>query len=556
MEDSPESDEIRFVPLGGTSEVGMNCYLYGHDGAWLMVDLGIGFADERQPGVDLLVPDVRFIAQQRETLSGIVVTHAHEDHLGAIPYLWRELRCPVYATPFAAAVLKGKFGEFGLTDEVPLIEVPLGRTIGIGPFSVEFITITHSIPEANLLRIETPAGTLVHTGDWKLDPDPLVGPDYDRRRLAHLAEEDILALVGDSTNALVPGHSGSEADVRGRLKDLVSTLRNRVAMTCFATNVARVETAARVAEANGRRLCIVGRAMKTMVAAAQACGYLENMPELVDERDVADLPRDEVMLLVTGSQGEARAALARIAREEHSHIAFTEGDAVIFSSRIIPGNEKAIHEVQNNLLHLGVEVLTEEDHFVHVSGHPCREELEQMYQWVRPRIAIPMHGEQRHLLANASVARSCQVPQVRVSQDGQCLRIHRTEGASVIDHVAFGRLAVDGGALLPLDRGPVRERRKLGFEGAAVLTLVVDANGDLADEPQLTAHGLLPPGEAGDDLVDRIIDTVERAVQKLQRRDRRSDDAVAETARVAVRRTLQHATGRRPMTTVHLVRVG
>jgi ribonuclease J len=556
MDDSPGADEIRFVPLGGTNEVGMNAYLYGHDGQWLMTDLGIGFADERQPGVDILVPDVRFIAQQRDRLAGIVVTHAHEDHLGAIPYLWRELECPVYATPFACAVLKHKFGEFGLSDDVPLIEIPLGGQFSVGPFDLEFITITHSIPEPNVLRIATPAGTVLHTGDWKLDPDPLVGPDYDRQRLAHLAEEDILALVGDSTNALVPGHSGSEADVRGRLKDLVSNLKNRVAMTCFATNVARVETAARVAEANGRRLCVVGRAMKTMMSAAQACGYLRDMPPLLDERAIAELPRDEVMLLVTGSQGEARAALARIARDEHSEIDLTEGDAVIFSSRVIPGNEKAIHEVQNNLLHKGVEVLTEDDHFVHVSGHPCREELEQMYQWVTPRIAIPMHGEQRHLLAHAAIARRCQVPQVRVAEDGHCLRIHRHEGASLIGHVPIGKLAVDGGQLLPLDRGPVRERKKLSFEGAAVLTLVVDANGDMADEPQLTALGLLPPGEAGDELVDTVIDTVERAIQKIPRRDRHSDDAVAETARVAVRRTFQHNTGRRPMTTVHLVRVG
>ena len=555
MSDAPKSDEILFLPLGGTSEVGMNVYLYGHAGRWLMVDLGIGFADERQPGVDILVPDVRFISDQRAKLDGIVVTHAHEDHLGAIPYLWRDLGCPVYASPFACAVLRRKLAEFGLLDEVPLIEIPRQGCFDVGPFGLEFITITHSIPEPNALRITTPVGSLLHTGDWKLDPDPLVGADYDRARLARLADEDILALIGDSTNALVPGHSGSEAEVRGRLLDLVSTLRNRVAVTCFATNVARVETVARIAEATGRRLCIVGRAMKTMVQAAQECGYLAGMPPVIDEREAGWLPRAELMLLVTGSQGEARAALSRIARNEHNDINLEEDDAVIFSSRIIPGNEKAIHAVQNNLLHKGVQVLTEEDHFVHVSGHPCREELEQMYQWVQPAIAIPMHGEPRHLLAHAEIARACQVPQTRVAEDGHVVRLTRAEGASFQGYVPVGKRAVDGDFLMPLDRGAVRERRKLAFEGIAVLTLAVDDQGGIAEEPQLTAVGLLPPGDAKKDIVDQVIDTVERALQKMSRRDKRNDNAVAETARVAVRRTLQHVTGHKPVTTVHVVRI-
>ena len=554
MQETPPRDAYYFIPLGGTSEVGMNAYLYGHDGRWLLVDLGIGFADERQPGVDVLVPDIGFLADRRASLSGIVVTHAHEDHLGAIQYLWPQLECPIYATPFACAVLRRKLREAGLLERVPLVEVPIGGTFTVGPFALEFIALTHSIPEAQALRIETGAGTILHTGDWKLDPDPLVGNSYDHQRLARLRDEDILALVGDSTNALVPGHSGSEAEVRGRLIELVSTLKNRVVITCFATNAARVETAARVAEATGRRLCLVGRSMRTILQAAQDVGYLQDMPAVVDEREIGDLPREEVLILATGSQGEPRAALSRMARDDHPQIDLSAGDAVVFSSRIIPGNEKAIHTVQNQLLHAGVEVLTEEDHFVHVSGHPCRDELIQMYEWVRPRIAVPMHGEPRHLIAHAELARSCQVAQAQVVEDGDCIRLGNG-GVERVGEVPSGRLAIEGGGLAPLDRGAVRERRKLSHEGAAVLTLVLDDNGEVIEEPQLTVFGVLPEGEAGRQASDKACDTVTRAIAKLKQRERENDEVLRETARVAVRRSLQHSAGRKPITKVHLFRV-
>ncbi len=554
MQRAPKADELLFVPLGGTGEVGMNAYLYGHAGAWLLVDFGLGFADERQPGVDLLLPDPAFLVERADKLVGLVVTHAHEDHLGAVPYLWERLRCPIYATAFACAVLRRKLAEAGLLDEVELVEVPLGGEVELGPFAIEFITVTHSIPEPNLLLIRTGVGRFVHTGDWKLDPDPMVGADYDRRRLTRLADEDILAVIGDSTNALVPGHSGSEASVRESLTELVRTLDNRVAVTCFATNVARVETVAHVAEATGRRLALVGRSMNTIVRAAQEAGYLQDLPPLIDEREIGYLPREEVMLLVTGSQGESRAALARIARDEHPEVALERDDAVIFSSRIIPGNEKAIHTVQNLLLHRGIQVLTEEDHFVHVSGHPCREELEQLYHWTRPQIAVPMHGEPRHLLAHAELARACQVPRTLVPEDGQVIRL-APDGPQVVANVPVGRLAVDGEHIVPSDRGAVRERRKLGFEGVAVLTLVVDVDGAVAAEPLLTTYGVVPGGEVGARIADSVLDAVERAVSKIPRRERRNDDGLRETARVAVRRALQQATGHKPLTDVHLVRL-
>lgn len=554
MHTAPGADELLFLPLGGTGEVGMNLYLYGHAGSWLMVDCGIGFADERVPGVDLLMPDISFIAGQRERLAGIVITHAHEDHIGAVAYLWDQLQCPVYGTPFTCAVLRRKLEEQDLLDEVEVIEVPVGGTFQVGPFDLEMITMTHSILEPSSLLIRTDSGNLLHTGDWKLDPEPLVGRDYDRARLEKLGSDEILALIGDSTNAMVPGHSGSEVDVRASLKELVGTLKQRVVMTCFATNVARLETAAEVAKATGRRLCLVGRSMHNIVRAAQECGYLEDLPPLVDEREVDRLPREEVLLLATGSQGEARSALARMARGEHPNVELERDDTVIFSSRVIPGNEKSIHELQNQLVLRGVEVMTESDHFVHVSGHPCRDELTQMYQWVRPQIAVPMHGEPRQLLAHARLAESCQVPQTIVPADGTVVRIAPSP-PQIVDHVPVGRMALEGDTLVPSDSGPIRERRKLGFAGAAVLTLVVDDDGKVVDDPQLALFGLVGDDEAADDLVDEAIDAVEAAIGKLRVGDRRKDAVLQETARLALRRFLHREVGRKPFTEVHLVRV-
>ncbi len=548
-------DELLFLPLGGTGEVGMNVYLYGHADAWLMVDFGLTFADDRHPGVDLIMPDVSFIAAQKNRLQGLVITHAHEDHLGAVPYLWPRLGCPIYATPFACAVLRRKLLEFDMLADVPLVELPVGSQFTVAPFDLEFITVTHSVPEANALLIRTSAGTVVHSGDWKLDHHPLIGAQFDQERMARLGDEQVLALVGDSTNAMVPGHSGSELDVRNSLMELMGTLNNRVAVTCFATNVARVKSVVEVAKAHGRKCALVGRSMHNIVQAARETGYLHDLPPVVSEEEAAKLPRDKVVYLVTGSQGEARSALARISRNEHPQIELERDDAVIFSSRVIPGNEKPIHAVQNQLMQLGVDVLTEGDHFVHVSGHACQQELEQLYQWVRPRIAIPMHGEPRHLMAHARLAERCQVPQTLVPRDGQCIRL-APNGATVIAEVPVGRLALDGETLVPVEHGPVRERRKLAFQGAAVLTLVLDGDGRFEGDPLLTVHGLLTEDDFGEEIAERVLDSVTASVDKLKLRDRRNDAIVRETARLAVRRTLHRFTGRKPMTEVHLVRLG
>jgi ribonuclease J len=372
---APGADQFFFLPLGGTGEIGMNLNLYGHAGRWLMIDLGVTFPEEgAHPGVEVIMPDPTFIVERRDALAGLVLTHGHEDHIGAVPYLWPRLKCPIYTTPFTAHLVRRKLQEAGLLGEVDLYEVPLSGRFTVGPFELELIGLTHSIPEPNAIVIRTRLGTVLHTGDWKLDPDPVVGLDYDAEALKALADEGVLALVGDSTNAMVEGTSGSEAEVRAALIELVGQQKNRVAVACFATNVARVDSVLAAAKASNRRVCLVGRSMKRIFEAALDTGYIKNLPSMVDEQDAGYLPREEVLLLATGSQGEPRAALARLAQGENRHLTMERGDTVIFSSRVIPGNERAIDRLQAALLGLGLSVLTDADHFVHVSGHPARDE--------------------------------------------------------------------------------------------------------------------------------------------------------------------------------------
>jgi ribonuclease J len=511
-------DELWFLPLGGTGEIGMNLNLYAHDGAWLMVDLGVIFAEERQPGVELIMPDPSFIEGHRDKLAGLVLTHAHEDHIGAVPYLWPRLRCPVYATPFTAAVLRGKLRDNGFGAEIEITEVPMSGRFTVGPFELELITLTHSIPEPNAVAIRTPAGTVLHTGDWKLDPDPLVGDDYDESALRRLAGEGVLAMVCDSTNALVEGESGSEGAVRHSLAELIGGLTGRVVVACFATNVARLESAIRVAEAHGRRVALVGRSMHRIHQAALETGYLADLPPLLTDREIGFLPREEVLLLCTGSQGEPRAALWRITRDEHPEVMLEPGDAVVFSSRMIPGNEKAILALQNELVRRGIEVITDQDHFTHVSGHPARDELAQMYQWVRPQLAVPVHGEAR------------------------------------VDQLPVGRLMLDGTRLIRAESPVLRERQRVIYNGVALVTLVVDAKGALRAEPRLALEGVLD-ADSEVEVAAEVLDALSQELAKLPAAARTRDERLAETARVTVRRALFQRVGKKPVTRVHLVRL-
>ena len=439
-------NDLAFLPLGGTGEIGMNLNLYRCGGKFLAVDCGIGFGGAALPEVDVMMPDPAFIAERRDQLVGLVITHAHEDHIGAVAWLWRQLRCPVYCTPFAAAVLRRKLGEAQLLGEVKIHVIPPGGSFDLLPFRLQFLRVAHSIPEAQALVIRTPAGTVLHTGDWKLDAHPMLGPPTDEAAFKALGDEGVLAMVCDSTNAMVEGHSGSEGDVRQALSALIRDLEGRVAVTCFASNVARVESVALAARDAGRSVALVGRSLRNLDAAARECGYLKGVPPFASEDEANDIPDDNLLILVTGSQGEPRSALARIAADQHPRIELGEGDTVVFSSRVIPGNERAIGAVQDNLVRRGVRLMTDADHaMIHVSGHPARDELRKLYRLVRPRYAVPVHGEWRHLSAHAALAQDAGITAVML-EDGDILSL-APGAAQVIDSAPVGRLVLDGARL-------------------------------------------------------------------------------------------------------------
>ncbi|HTR84947.1 MAG TPA: ribonuclease J [Reyranella sp.] len=549
----PSDDELLFLALGGAGEIGMNLNLYGHAGKWLMVDLGIAFGDGDAPGVEVVMPDPAFIEDRREALSGIVLTHAHEDHLGAVADLWPRLEAPVYATPFAASVLRRKLMEAGLVGEVPVNEIPLGGKFKVGPFDLEMITMTHSIPEPNALAIRTKLGTVFHTGDWKIDPEPLLGDLTDEATLKRIGEEGALAMVCDSTNVFVEGEAGSEATVRANLEKLVRTRKQRVAVTCFASNVARVDSIAKAAVAAGRHPVLAGRALQRMIESAQECGYLVDFPfgRCVSERDAGFLPRDKVLFICTGSQGEPRAAMAKLADNDHRDLVLEAGDTAIFSARVIPGNERSVGRLQNALMARGVEVVTDHEADIHVSGHPARDELVRVYQWIRPRIAIPVHGELRHMVEHAALARSCQVPETVVAPNGTLVRL-APGPAEIVQRVHAGRLARDGDVLVALDGEALQDRRKLQWNGAATATLVIDGQGRPKAAPVVSLRGLEDEEGA---LAEAVVAALQEMLADLSASERRDDGQIRDAARQAVRRVVRAHIGKKPLTDIHIVRI-
>jgi ribonuclease J len=547
----PADDELLFLALGGAGEIGMNLNLYGHAGKWLMVDLGIAFADDTMPGVEVVMPDPAFIVERREDLVGILLTHAHEDHLGAVADLWPRLRAPVYATPFAASVLRRKLAEAGLMDAVPVVEIALGGTLSLPPFDLELITMTHSILEPNAVAIRTPLGTVFHTGDWKIDPEPLLGEVTDEAMLRRIGEEGALAMVCDSTNVFVEGEAGSESTVRANLEAVVKAAQGRVAVTCFASNLARVESAALAAVAAGRHPVLAGRALQRMVEAARECGYLLDFPPCIPEQQAGWLPRDKVLFICTGSQGEPRATMAKLAGGEHRDLVLEAGDTAVFSARVIPGNERAVGRLQNALMARGVEVVTDSDADIHVSGHPARDELVQVYQWIRPRIALPVHGEVRHMVEHAALARACQVPETVVAPNGTLVRL-APGPAEIIDHVPVGRLARDGDGLVALDGEALRERRKLLWNGAAAATLVIDGRGHAVAPPRVSLRGIDDEDGA---LGEAITAGLSEMLADLSASERGDDGRIEEAARLAVRRVVRAHLGKKPLTDVHIVRI-
>ncbi len=546
------TDELVLLPLGGTGEIGMNCYCYGAGTAatreWLMVDLGVKFGDDRDPGIDVIMPDVGFITKNRKRFAGLVITHAHEDHVGAIAWLWPQLKCDVHCTAFAAELLKLKFIEHGIDEDVPVKIHKPGEPFSMGPFDLEFISVTHSIPESCALLIETPQGRVLHSGDWKIDRTPMLGQGFNEKRFREIGDKGVDVLVCDSTNVMREGHSPSEKDVAATLTDIVVHAEGRIAVTTFASHVERISCAVKAARSAGREVVIAGRAMRNTIEAARNCGYLKDAGKFLDEDAFGYLPRNKIMLLCTGSQGEPRAAIARIGEDSHPNIALEEGDMVIFSARTIPGNEKEVGAVQNNLASLGVDVLTSDDALVHSSGHPRQGELELMYQYIRPRVLVPMHGEPRHLRAHANFAQSKGIKETLILQDLKIARL--CPGVpEIIDEAPGGRLHLDGKLIVTAEDGPAKFRRKLAFAGIVFLTVVINEKGELADDIVLLADGI--PDGIDEDLAE----AAEIAFDAMPRARRKDDATVEETLRISVRRECESVWGKKPVCKVVVVRV-
>jgi ribonuclease J len=560
MAKAKKGEELVFLPLGGCDEIGMNLNAYGYGPPdarqWIIVDIGVTFGGQDTPGIDVILPDPTFLEDERDNILAIVLTHAHEDHIGAIGWLWPRLKAPVYATPFTAALVREKLREHNLLDKVRLNEVSLNAFLQLGPFGVEYVTLTHSIPEPNGLAIRTPLGLVFHTGDWKIDEAPQIGSQTDTAKIKALADEGVLAMVCDSTNVFVEGRAGSEADVREPLMAAIRATPGKVAVTAFASNVARLQTTIEAASECGRSVCLVGRSMRKVTTAAQSVGLLRGLPAFIGEDEAGRMPPNKVLFLCTGSQGEPRAALARIAQGDNRHVNLGEGDAVIFSSRMIPGNEIAITALQNTLAHRGVKVITDQDKHVHVSGHPCRAELADMYAWARPKIAVPVHGERRHILEHAAYALSLQTPHALTPHNGAMIRL--APGApEIIDEAPAGRLYVDGGVIVEADNDALKERKRIAEEGVVAVSLAISAKKhSIMAGPDVRTRGLSIADEDEFDLaLDDLAEAAEAAFTRLPHAER-DDEDLAEAAIVrAVRKAAERAFKKRPLVEVTILRI-
>jgi ribonuclease J len=541
-------NELLFLALGGSGEIGMNVNLYGCDGQWIMVDLGMTFADPAYPGIDLVLPDLAFIEERRKDLLAVVLTHGHEDHIGAIPYLAQDLGVPLYATPFTAGLIAEKLKEEGLEDEVEVRLIDIGGSAGIGPFEVRFVPLAHSIPEGNALLITTPYGKIFHTGDWKLDEFPQLGDPADAAALTRVGDEGILALVCDSTNVFQEEASGSEQEVREGLDRVIGEAEGRVLVTTFASNAARLSTLGKVAEDTGRRVCVAGRSLDRILRVARSVGYLTDFPETVDFETAMQLPRRDVMIVATGGQGESRAALARIAFGQHK-LSVTEGDLVVFSSKQIPGNEIAIGRIQNELAGRGVRMITDRQANVHVSGHPGRPELAAMYGWIRPEIIVPVHGEMRHMVEQRRFAMARGVPKGIVQKNGDLIRL-APDGPVKRGEEKVGRLVLDGDVILAADGSTMNERRKLSWQGIVSVALALDGDGRLQGGVELGLQGI-PVEEDREAFLEEAC----AAASEAARRAAGSEGKLREEVRLAVRRCTTEWTGKKPFVDVLVVRV-
>ena len=548
-----DKSDLVFVPLGGSGEIGMNANLYHYQGRWLIVDLGISFADETMPGVDVVLPDLSYIEARKDKLEGLVLTHAHEDHYGAIPYLWQKLRVPVFGTAFTLALLRRKLAESRVDFDIEMHEIDYNEPYKFGPFSVELVALNHSIPDPAALVVRTEAGTVLHTGDWKFDEAPGIGQDTDRKRLAEIGDEGVLALIGDSTNAMVEGRTASESLAFEGLKAEIGKAAGRVAVTCFASNVARIDSIVRAAHENNRSVVVVGRALQRTLDAAREVGYLRDLPDFVKESDAGLIPRENLVIICTGSQGEPRAAMARIASGTHEMVDLEPGDSVIYSSRQIPGNEPAIIRIQDMLLRRGIEVITDDDARVHVSGHPARDEMAEMYSLIRPQIAIPVHGTARHLLAHAELAKSCQVSQTIIPNNGTIIKLSKTD-SGLIGTAKTGALTHEGGEIVDIQSELLRSRRRMLWNGSVSVSVVITGAGALALAPSITQTGLMDD-ERGDEFIALAGVRIEDKLEGLGR-DIYKDERVRQAIQSEVRSVAKSMVKRRPNVEIHILRAG
>ncbi len=550
-------EELIFCPLGGSGEIGMNMNLFAYGKSdnqkWIIVDIGVTFADDTIPGVDLIYPDPGFIVDKKDDLLGIVLTHAHEDHIGAIAHIWPKLKCQIFATPFTAVLINEKFKEKKIDISKYLKIVQLNSILNLDPFKIEFITLTHSILEPNGLKIETPVGNILHTGDWKCDPDPLIGENMNSNRLKEIGKEGVLAMICDSTNVFSAGRAGSELDVRKNMLKVMERIDKRIIITSFASNVARMETAFYCAEKTGRQIALVGRSMHRIYKAARQCGYLKNVIEPLDSRDVKNISREKIVYLCTGSQGEPMGAMNRIANYIHPDVFIERGDVVIFSSKIIPGNEKKLYKLHNQLVKEGIEVISEDSEFIHVSGHPNREDLKDMYNWIKPKSVIPVHGEHRHMIEHINFAKEMQVPYPVKVENGDIVRLYPGEKPEVYDKAPSGKLYVDGYISVEEDAQSIKERKNLSANGFVEATIIITPKGNIHSKPLLTFKGL--PIYEKEEFQYGLEEEIEKTTKTFSINNKKQETNLIEALKSTCRKYTKEKTGKRPLTNVNLVRI-
>ena len=550
-------EELIFCPLGGSGEIGMNMNLFAYGSPdnrkWIIVDIGVTFADDAIPGVDLIYPDPGFIVDKKDDLLGIVLTHAHEDHIGAIAHIWPKLKCKIFATPFTSVLISEKFKEKKIDITGYLEIVQLNSIVDLNPFKIEFVTLTHSILEPNGLKIETPVGNILHTGDWKCDPDPLTGDNMNSKRLKEIGEEGVLTMICDSTNVFSAGRAGSELDVRKNMLKIMERLKKRVIITSFASNVARMESAFYCAEKTGRQIALVGRSMHRIYKAARQCGYLQNVIEPLDARDARNISREKIVYLCTGSQGEPMGAMTRISNYTHPDVFIERGDTVVFSSKIIPGNEKKLYKLHNQLVREGIEVISEDSEFIHVSGHPNREDLKDMYDWIKPKSVIPVHGEHRHMIEHINFAKEMQVPYPVRVENGDIVKIYPGEKPEVYDKAPSGRLYVDGSISVEEDAQSIKERKNLSSNGLIEATLIITANGNIHNKPLLTFRGL--PIYEKDEFTFNLEEKIEKTAKSFSLNNKKQESNLIDALKITCRKYTKEKIGKKPYTNINLVRI-